>query len=157
MVDDRTSTSHTEPSYSKEGDPPTALPAYRYRETLPAMGHGKTCPPTTAVHPKEEWVYRLVPSKDLTQECFDSHAKNGRPRPECVDACRWASCSVFSSDKTELNKLPKPKKMNFVAKFKINETAGRVIAGKSGHLDLWMYATFDPLQSCQIVAAISNG
>jgi hypothetical protein len=115
-----------------------------------------TCPPTDATAPDEAWVFRLVPTDHVESKHFDSYAKiNLIPRPPSVDACRWASCSVYR-ETTAITKLPKVRGMRFVAKFKIDKKSGLAKEKKSGHLDFWMYAAFNPLETCTIVTELSH-
>ncbi|MDE8350014.1 MAG: hypothetical protein POG74_11125 [Acidocella sp.] len=130
-----------------------ALASPRFRENLAV---DCKCPPDDATVPEEAWVFRLVPSDPVELEHFDSHAKNSKLKPSGVDSCRWASCSVFR-ETTSITKLPKPKGMRYIAKFKINRQSGLIKESNHGHLDLWMFATFNPLDNCTIVSELSHG
>lgn len=133
---------------------PIALAPLVFRENFAV---DCTCPPTDATEPEETWVFRLVPSDPVESKHFDSHAKiNVIPKPSSVDACRWASCSVYR-ETTDITKLPRVRGMRFVAKFKIDRNSGLVKEKKSGHLDLWMFAAFNPLDTCTIESELSHG
>lgn len=117
----------------------------KFKETLPA-----NCPPSQAEHLSDQLVIRFVPQKPATPDHFMSSAAKGDPRPRSVSPCRWASCSVFEAtikpEKIDgLLKYPKLRSMKFQAFLKINSTAGVCTTADSGHIDLWMYDSFDPV------------
>ena len=119
----------------------------RFKEALPEMSGNDLCPPRDAEAPIKQIVVRFIPAAPPKAEHFLSHHALGRPLPYKVDLCRWASCSVYK-DLPALNKLPKLReRFQSFARLEIDEAAGVVKLGKGGHLDLWMFSTFDPLNS----------
>lgn len=116
-----------------------------FKEILPTMDPPDTCPPSDATPPSRQCVVRFVLADPPTIDDFRSHNLLGQPRNPQVDACRWASCSVFSS-LPALNKLPRIReRFKYFVTFEIDENSGVVKTGRGGHLDLWMFASFDPL------------
>lgn len=136
------------------------LPMTAFREELPPG-----CPPDDAQDTFDMEVLRLVRSDTLQSDDFDSHAKLGKQLPKNVCGCRWASCSVFKSDQGKhlpnaMTKLPLVKKKLFthVAVLQLDANSGKFTESKSGsgHLDLWMYAGFSPLQAVTEVKVIER-
>lgn len=118
-----------------------------FREALPEMPANATCPPSDANRPERQTVIRLVAAAPPKSDDFCSYHTLGKPKPIDVDPCRWASCSVFTT-KPALAKLPRiRKRFKFIAELEIDEDSGVVKAGHGGHLDLWMFSDFDPLQA----------
>ncbi|WP_417826463.1 hypothetical protein [Thalassospira povalilytica] len=119
------------------------------------------CPPDDAQNPEEQYVLRLVSGTDITSEDFFSHAKLGKERPENCCSCKWSSCSVFALPKGNHRtiahmKLPKLRDRKFAAKLKVFPQSGLVKESKSknGHLDFWMFSTFNPIDHIEAVVAL---
>jgi hypothetical protein len=113
----------------------------------------KSCPPATATEPNNLTVYRLVKTKEPSIDDFHSYAKIGLDTPATADECRWASCSVFDSIEsiTSMKKLPKFKKHSLVS-LTLTSSAGKVLKGRNGHYDWWIYKDFNPLVGCALIA-----
>jgi hypothetical protein len=126
------------------------LPAVTYMETLP-----EGCPPQTAQPPEQGELLRLVSCEAPTIQDFLSHAAKGIPIRGDVDACRWASCSMFvPPGDTRLIKLPRLKRMPFVARVAVHGQCGTCIANvQNGHVDLWFFRSFDPVGAVRAVSA----
>lgn len=117
-----------------------------YCEELP-----EACPPLDAVGNPLSNVYRRVDTAAPVASDFASHAFLGKEPKFPVDPCKWASCSFFR-DKKKISdiskKLPKPRTFaNFIAQLDIPADTGRWKEDKKGHIDFWMYASFDPLSA----------
>jgi len=124
-----------------------------FREELPDQ-----CPPHEAVDVAYERLYRAVPADPPLNEHFDSHARLGKPKPDTVDDCRWASCSLFTHRRkaTNVAKLPKLRPVcQFVAELRVDVGAGLSQLRKQ-HVDFWFYKEFDPctaVENCSGVEA----
>lgn len=118
-----------------------------YKEKLP-----QSCPPSNSTEPTNLVVYRLLKSNPVRQEDFDSHAKLGIALHVGADDCRWSSCSVFDdiAKVTEMLRLPKFKRCH-IGRLTLSEASGRVLQGKKGHYDWWIYKAFDPVAASTIV------
>jgi hypothetical protein len=118
-----------------------------YKELLPQPN----CPPKDANQTSELLAYRLIPHFTAQENDFMSHAALGKPCPPHEDTCRWASCSFFINiDKCKaMNKLPSLKrKYKHIAHVKLGPLSGMTkLDHQSSHLDVWMFAAFDPLTS----------
>ena len=114
-----------------------------FREELPSG-----CPPTGAHEGECAEAYRLLSSSAPDAQAFASHAASQKPLPLGMDACRWASCSLYSDLKTIIKKrkLPGRKKYTYVALLKIDAGSGRILQN-GPHIDFWMFDTFDPLEA----------
>ena len=115
-----------------------------FRELLP-----DNCPPEDAHMGGYEVLYRFVPATPATNGDFDSHAAKGKAPPPTVDPCRWSSCSFFRSRKDALSKLKLPKakaRFSHFAVVNVPQGSGYSVE-KSGHVDLWMFSTFDPVSA----------
>jgi len=122
-----------------------------YWEDLPDQ-----CPPVDSVDDAIALAYRLVFSDPASIEHFKSHAALGKPPLPSVDGCRWASCSLFTSKDAvaSIGRLPKMRaKGPHVAHVSIPQGSGKWKAS-GNHVDLWMYAGFDPLSAVQLVEAL---
>lgn len=108
-----------------------------FAEKLPEQ-----CPPHYAEDQELNGFYRLLDSKDCTEECFSSHAALGKAKPKTVTDCAWASCSLTSDPRT-LSKFPQFKDTHkWAAKVYIPKGAGRSTIRKS-HADFWRYVGFE--------------
>lgn len=126
-----------------------------FRESLPA-----DCPPTHAHEDECARAFRFVLAKSPVVGDFASHAAKQMPLPEGIDVCpcRWASCSLYSDLATvhKKRKIKSLKKYPFIAELKIAAKSGRLVEN-SGHIDFWMYDTFDPLAAIVVVRGLNNG
>lgn len=118
-----------------------------FKEALPPQ-----CPPGDALVSDHRVVLRLISSRDITEESFYSHARLGKPLPPKMCPCRWASCSTYIDDgkshRTKgVTKLPKLRGMKYIAVLQLVPDAGRIKDGERGHVDLWMYRDFDPVNN----------
>ncbi|WP_145962685.1 hypothetical protein [Rhizobium phaseoli] len=115
-----------------------------YLEKLP-----DSCPPNTSTDDAISGVFRMVDDKVANNHDFQSHAAKGKKPLFPVDPCKWASCSLFRDKNQIVNisaKLPKPRShANYVAELDIPVASGRWVDGKKGHVDFWMYGTFNPI------------
>jgi len=104
------------------------------------------CPPLDAVDVDLGRVWRLVPSLPVLDEHFASHAALGKHNYSS-DPCRWASCSLFTTEQAALSitKLPKHKQKTVVALY-VPKGAGKSKTVKK-HVDFWRYSSFKPLQA----------
>lgn len=123
----------------------SAAIAPKFKEQLPAE-----CPPNSLPHLTKRTVIRFIPAKPALPEHFESYASQGEPLRRGVCPCAWASCSVFvDTMKPEqiagLLKFPKLRNMKFQAFVDIDATSGMGSIKASGHIDLWMYESFDPV------------
>lgn len=112
-----------------------------FAETLP-----NGCPPSDAIESDGRMAIRLLKSPNPTEKDFYSHAKLGKRKPESVSFCVWASCSLSSiQSATNLPKLPKLRGKDYYTKIILKKESGMLKVSDSGHIDFWMYATFDPV------------
>lgn len=114
---------------------------YSFHEHLPEQ-----CPPDCSVDGEISTVYRLVSANPPTEQCFESHAAQGKVKPPeaKVTDCSWASCSLFTSVEA-LKKLKGLKRRNpYMATLVIPQGAGRHHQ-KGQHVDFWRYSGFDIL------------
>jgi hypothetical protein len=117
-----------------------------WREPLP-----DGCPPPSAAPLDEQIVLRFVPSQTVKDGDFDSHAALGGRRPDTVSVCDHRACSVFLSTKKreELEDIrktsPRLRRMRYLAHVRINHAAGVGRVNQKAHVNLWMYAAFDPV------------
>jgi hypothetical protein len=93
-------------------------------------------------------AYRLLPSAPALADHFESLAAKGKQMPPGMDPCRWASCSLCCNMKVvhKKRKLKSLQKYTHVAKMKIAAGSGTLLIG-GGHIDFWMYDTFDPISA----------
>jgi hypothetical protein len=114
-----------------------------YREKLPAA-----CPPEAAHDMACNEAYRLLPSASALTDHFESLAAKGIPMPPGMDPCRWASCSLCCDMETvrKKRKLKNLRKYTHVASMKIAVGSGMLLI-RGGHIDFWMYDTFDPISA----------
>ncbi|WP_331297445.1 hypothetical protein [Methylobacterium oryzae] len=102
-------------------------------------------------------LWRLVAAQQVAADDFDSHAKQGKMPPnKSVDLCRWASCSFFTSKARlqDLVALPKMRaKYSWAAEVSVPTGAG-VSKSHNAHVDLWMWASFDPVSAVVAVAQV---
>lgn len=119
-----------------------------FKEPLPPQ-----CPPADAPVADGRNVLRLIEAPDkISAASFHSHAKLGKKVPPTVCPCRWASCSTFNAEAkphylTGATKLPKLRHMKYVAVLHLPPEAGRIKVDQNGHVDVWMYSDFDPLEN----------
>lgn len=88
----------------------------------------------------------------MTADCFDSHARKGKPVRAGVNPCQWASCSLISGEanSSAALKLPLYKRFNARAQLSIPSGSGRSFV-KGTHVDFWAFAHFDFLASVKKV------
>jgi hypothetical protein len=118
-----------------------------YKEVLPDQ-----CPPEGALDQPLPGVWRKVSTKDFSEQDFLSHAALGKPRSPIVSECHHASCSFFQSKDKLINvftRLPKSRKKPLaVVKLDIPIGSGLSVRNeKTGHIDLWMFGGFSPIES----------
>ena len=113
-----------------------------FLESLPP-----NCPPADAADVAYNSVCRFLLSNPPSDSDFASYAAQGRPPPDGVDACRWASVSFFLTKGTGMKRLPKVReRFKFVTCLRIPKGAG-LSKEKRGHVDFWFFKTFDPLSA----------
>ena len=115
-----------------------------YLEDLPP-----DCPPANkASEISVEAAYRVVSCMTPTVTDFYSNSALGIPKPPTVDACRYASCSLFMSRDKALeiaSKLPKMRiAQPHLSLCNIEPFHGKSYINKKKHVDFWPYDTFDP-------------
>jgi len=122
-----------------------------YAEALPPQ-----CPPAEAVDTPHAAIYRLIPAKTVTADCFKSHAALGKPGGP--DPCKNASCSLLRDPRRWLKAWPKLKKFNgFAAKMSIPEGSGQSLADKNqNHVHFWPYASFNCVSAVTEVIAVEE-
>lgn len=123
-----------------------------FREVLPP----NDCPPAESHQDGCETAFRFVPTAVPQADDFASHQAKGIPLPEGFDPCRWASCSLYTDLKTvqKKRKLKGLRDYGFVAELKIAEASGHMVQRADGHIDFWMFDTFDPLAAIVQVQAL---
>ncbi len=111
-----------------------------FKETLP-----ENCPLPDSTEQELTDVWRFLEKVDVTEECFSSYAAQGKPLRNGVDACSWASCSLFQGDKRTASMIKTPMYKRFAARALLNipAGAGRVFKKSSGHVDFWAYNGFE--------------
>lgn len=126
-----------------------------FKEVLPAG-----CPTQDDGICVGKYVLRFIAGPQATPQDFLSHAALKKPRPKDIDLCSWHSCSCWDASVAEhkvLGMLALPrlrKRYSHVAKMWIDEKAGRLRVKDTGHIDLWMYASFDPVASTKKVMSL---
>ncbi|MBF0154878.1 MAG: hypothetical protein HQL64_14145 [Magnetococcales bacterium] len=115
------------------------------------------CPPSSAVECDERLAYRFLKSSPATMESFHSHAKLGKRKPKDVPECFWASCSLIDIDRKDIlesrRKIPKFKNKP-VAVIQLDCQSGMIKSSNSGHVDFWMYSSFNPLAAIKSVEGV---
>jgi hypothetical protein len=113
----------------------------KFREILPAG-----CPPKDAQDIECADAFRFIPAATAALAHFASNAAKQETPPPGIDACRWASCSLYTDMATvqKKRKLKKLRSYIHVAKLKIGAGSGYLIIANS-HIDFWMFETFDPV------------
>lgn len=126
----------------------------QFKEELPA-----SCPPPQAHNGGYASLVRFVRNMPPVQSDFESHSKLGKQRPPTVPPCKWASCSLFQTRDAALAKFKLPRLRQLfsgVAIINIPENSGQSVA-KNGHVDFWMFSSFDPLNSVVDVEELPDG
>lgn len=107
-----------------------------FAESLPPL-----CPPSDAVDQEIDTVFRLVSSQTPTIADFNSKAAQGHVCPAHLDACSWASCSLFKEARSLLKYTRLRLERPYLATLKIPIGVGmHKISGKRGHVDFWSYS-----------------
>ncbi|UWQ55107.1 hypothetical protein [Leisingera caerulea] len=105
------------------------------------------CPPDDAEDGLLEEVWRFHQGVTPKPEHFFSHAKLGKNNHRNVCQCVFSSCSLFKTKRArQMAKLPFFKK-KMASELKIPAKSGKFLQGRDGHVDFWMYTSFDPLAS----------
>ena len=115
-----------------------------YEEDLPI-----NCPPNGAEDKERTSVCRFLPYPEGDARNFYSHHKLGKKTGNAPE-CRAKSLSLFNSRGVQV--VVAAKKTAFFKKMKIclmniPRGAGKSIEDATGHIDLWMFADYDPSQS----------
>jgi hypothetical protein len=113
----------------------------KFRETLPPG-----CPPKEAQDIECAEAFRFIPAATPESAHFASNAAKRETPPPGIDACRWASCSLYTDMATvqKKRKLKKLRSYTPIAVLKIGAGSGYLIIANS-HIDFWMFETFDPV------------
>lgn len=110
-----------------------------YLEDLP-----DSCPPQEATQAALSPAYRILPSSVPEIDHFYSHQKLGKTIPIGVDACRAASCSLFTcpTKARAIAALPKMRKIaTHLASVSITEVTGvHIVNTTTKHVDLWPFS-----------------
>ena len=97
-------------------------------------------------------VWRFLDSLDVTEDCFASHAAQGKPVRSGVDECRWASCSLFEGDQLTASMMKTPFYKRFAARAQLEIPAGSGrLRQNGGHIDFWAYSGFSFTSAVQRV------
>lgn len=117
-----------------------------YLEELPS-----SCPPTGCGPLAPQIVLRLVENDPPILKDFLSYAANGDPIKGDISPCEHASCSTFLNNRRgimSIVRLPGLKAKKFVAGVKVDQNSGAAeINTHSGHVHLWFYKAFDPVNA----------
>ncbi|TXM96737.1 hypothetical protein FV242_33180 [Methylobacterium sp. WL64] len=120
-----------------------------FAEQLPA-----NCPPADAAKTSKRQLLRLGRKDPPTPQCFESYSAKGRTCDDDTDPCEHASCSTFIHYENDdfaqaLSRLPSFKKFyKYLHFMNIDEKTGIMkINQYTGHVDLWIFSTFDPVSS----------
>lgn len=113
--------------------------ALKFKEKLP-----ENCPFPDSQDVALDDVWRFLEDTAVTPDCFDSHAKKGKPVHPKASACQWASCSLFIGDSYSAAalKLPRFKKFLGRALLSVPMGSGRSYI-KEHHVDFWAFENFD--------------
>lgn len=106
------------------------------------------CPPKEAQDGDVGIAYRAIVDETPTTDDFKSYAALGRSSSS-VDSCRFASCSLYTCKDKAKNIFSLPKKRHefkYLATLEIKRGAGLALMRKK-HVDLWMFAGFNPLSA----------
>jgi hypothetical protein len=126
-----------------------------FRESLPA-----NCPPIDAHDGACACAFRFVSTPTPVAADFDSYAAQNKPIPTGIGVCpcRWASCSLYADLATveKKRKLKSLRKYRFAARLTIREQSG-YLKEDSGHIDFWMYDTFDPVAAIVETTELGDG
>lgn len=111
-----------------------------YKENLP-----EECPLVDAADVALTDVWRFVKTDQITEECFASHDAIGKQRPDAVDACLWASCSLFEGAEYTAARLKTQFGKRFIGRVKLEIPAGsgRSLADGVKHIHFWAYEQFE--------------
>lgn len=101
----------------------------------------------------EQVVLRFICAEKATPDDFKSYAALGNTKVG-VDPCRLSSCSFRVRDTpihvlAGMRKLPGLKHCTHLAHVLVDENSGKAKISSYGHIDLWLYASFDPLKAIQ--------
>lgn len=111
-----------------------------YFETLPDL-----CPPKDAGEEAVGVVWRLVRGTKVSEDHFLSHAALGKKKPETVDGCKWAACSLWTTEEAAVAKLKLPSlKGSRPIALNIPQGSGKSMT-ENRHVSFWRYTGFDPL------------
>lgn len=104
------------------------------------------CPPSDAIDDDLGTAWRLIRNTRVSDNDFLSHAALGKVN-NAVDSCRWASCSLFTTESaaTAKTKLPNLKGCKPV-QVEIGKGSGMWLQ-KGTHVDFWRYHDFNPLDN----------
>lgn len=102
-----------------------------------------------------------MPAEDVADGHFASHASLGYTCHLEGKECEWASCSMYlpsiARDKlvalTKFKRLRNHKKVALVA---VDEAAGIAKVSTTKHVDLWMYAGFNPAEAVEEVIDLDD-
>jgi len=112
-----------------------------FAEELPEL-----CPPNEAIDEDLGIAWRFVSRSGPSEEDFKSHSALGKRIPFGMDSCRWASCSLFTTEeavraKSKLASLREKQPI----KIKVPKGSG-MSATKGKHIDFWRFSDFDPME-----------
>lgn len=119
-----------------------------YFEELPEL-----CPPSNAKDIDLGVAWRLIRGEKPESVDFLSHAAKGKDNTSSASDCRWASCSLFTTQQSAMakTKLPnlrgcKPVGLN------VPEGSGQSLVN-GVHVDFWRYREYNPLENLSSVLA----
>lgn len=123
-----------------------------WREPLPPA-----CPPLESQPLMPQVLLRLCGPEPICEMDFASHVALGR-KPLPKEACKFSACSMYlasTSPETirDLRRFPKLKHKTAVAKVMVDPSAG-VAHIESHHVNIWLYASFDPVVAVKAVIPI---
>ncbi len=115
-----------------------------FKEELP-----EKCPPASAKDVEHLKVLRFVDCAEVKVEDFHSHRALGLQIKGATE-CDLAACSLFTCTKSKgfirARKFPRLRN-KAVAVLDIPEGAGLSLINSDGHVNFWMYNSFDPLSA----------
>lgn len=123
-----------------------------FAEDLP-----KSCPPEDANDREFDSIFRALPNEAINEKHFLSKLACGEKVPYGTDACRFASCSMFTTKRAAQKMLQYPKYTGgTLAELEIPKGSGES-KKKKQHVDFWAYKGFSFLSAVKEIHSEEDG
>lgn len=125
-----------------------------FAESLP-----DDCPPIDAEPPAAQKFIRFADGPTPSAVAFLSYTGLGKPVNGGASLCQYASCSMLTvKSRGELRALwalPKYRRFSHAMIVDVHPGAGLAKIGKKGHVDVWLYASFNAVAA--VSATVAQG